>query len=408
MSTIDIVMPSPGESVTEAQIASWFKQSGEQIQKNDVILELETDKASLEIVAEADGVLEILIEEGEVVPVGSVLGRIDTAATGGSAPAVEKPAEKVAQTQETPAPAASGGHDGFKSPAVARLSEEKNVDVKDVTGTGKDGRVTKEDVLNHLEKRPSAMPQGIGVREESAPAPAASGHRSEKTVAMSMMRRRIAQRLKEVQNTAAILTTFNEVDLSAVMDLRARYKDKFKEVHDAGLGFMGFFTKAVIEGLKRFPAVNAEMRGTDIIFKDYYDVGVAVSTEKGLVVPVVRNAESLSVAGIEKEIVRLAKRARDGKIGIDEMTGGTFTITNGGVFGSMLSTPILNAPQTAILGMHTIQKRPVVVEDQIVIRPMMYLAVSYDHRVIDGKEAVQFLVTVKQCLEDPARLLLEV
>ncbi|MBW7875319.1 MAG: 2-oxoglutarate dehydrogenase complex dihydrolipoyllysine-residue succinyltransferase [Candidatus Cloacimonetes bacterium] len=386
-----IEMPSPGESVTEAQIAKWFKASGDFVKKNEVLMELETDKASLEIVAEADGVLEILVSEGEVVPVGTILGKIaassaPAAKSVASAPSVVQAAEVVPDLKS------------FQSPAVKRISEEEKIDTSKISGSGKDGRVTKSDVLEAVAK-PLATPEK---------SPVVSGNRVERPVALSMMRKRIAQRLKEVQNTAAILTTFNEVDLTEVMEIRQKYKDRFKEKHGANLGFMSFFTKAVIEGLKRFPGVNSEWRDSQIVYKDYYDIGVAVSTEKGLVVPVIRNAETLSLAGIEKEIVRLANRARDGKLSIEEMSGGTFTITNGGVFGSMLSTPILNSPQTAILGMHTIQKRPVALGDQVIIRPMMYLAVSYDHRVIDGREAVQFLVTVKECLEDPSRLLLEI
>jgi len=396
-----IEMPSPGESVTEAQIAKWFKTSGDYVKKNEVLMELETDKASLEIVAEADGVLEILVAEGEVVPVGTILGKIaassaPAAASVASAPAVVQAVEAVPDLKS------------FQSPAVKRISEEEKIDTSKISGSGKDGRVTKSDVLEAVAKplvTKSSETQPLETPEKSI---VVAGNRAERPVALSMMRKRIAQRLKEVQNTAAILTTFNEVDLTAVMEIRQKHKDRFKEKHGANLGFMSFFTKAVIEGLKRFPGVNSEWRDSQIVYKDYYDIGVAVSTEKGLVVPVIRNAETLGLAGIEKEIVRLANRARDGKLSIEEMSGGTFTITNGGVFGSMLSTPILNSPQTAILGMHTIQKRPVALGEQVVIRPMMYLAVSYDHRVIDGREAVQFLVTVKECLEDPSRLLLEI
>ncbi len=398
-----IEMPSPGESVTEAQIAKWFKASGDLVKKNEVLMELETDKASLEIVAEADGVLEIVVSEGEVVPVGTVLGKIILGAQASVTPVAPAKAETTSR--------ASTHQDltTFQSPAVKRIAEEEKIDTSKLAGTGKDGRVTKADVLQKLaQPAPKEAAKPAASSEPVVAVSSSAGHRQERPVALSMMRKRIAQRLKEVQNTAAILTTFNEVDLTAVMDIRQKYKDRFKEKHGVGLGFMSFFTKAVIEGLKRFPGVNSEWRDSQIVYKDYYDIGVAVSTDKGLVVPVIRNAENLTLSGIEKEIVRLANKARDGKLSLEEMSGGTFTITNGGVFGSMLSTPIINSPQTAILGMHTIQKRPVALGDQVVVRPMMYLAVSYDHRVIDGREAVQFLVTVKECLEDPSRLLLEI
>lgn len=404
---MDIILPSPGESVTEAEIAQWHKKDGEFVEKDEVVLEVETDKAALEIVADCSGILKIHEEEGAVVEVGTLLATI----TPGEG-SVSAPSESAAPTQvavDTPNVEASGKFVDFESPAVAVLAKSNGVNVTDVTGSGKDGRVTKSDVQNYISTKATVVPSTPAVKEAEIVDSVFSevDMRSEEPKKIPRIRRKIAQRLKEVQNTAAILTTFNEVDMTEIMALRSRYKDEFKEKHGVGLGFMSLFTKACVEALKQFPDVNSEWRGEELVYKNYADVGIAVGTDKGLVVPVVKNAQTMSLASIEKEIRRLALKARDGKLSIDDMTGGTFTITNGGVFGSMLSTPILNAPQTAILGMHNIVKRPMVVDNEIKIRPVMYLALSYDHRVIDGSEAVSFLVSIKNSIEDPARLLLE-
>ena len=405
MST-EIIVPALGESVVEATVAKWLKKVGDTIAVDDALVELETDKVTLEVNAKAAGVLkEITAQSGATVEVGAVLGMIGEGT--GTAPAPKAEAPKAAAAPAAPKvvePQKGSGNDTFLSPAVRKLVDDNKVDTSGISGTGKDGRLTKGDVLDALNK-PSAAP--------AAKAPAApSGPRSkadrEERVKMTRLRQRIAERLKEAQNTAAMLTTFNEVDMSHIMALRNSYKDAFEKKHGTKLGFMSFFVKAAIQALKDFPAVNAEIDGTDVVYKNYYDIGVAVSTPTGLVVPVVRDADQKGYAAIEKEIGQLGLRARDGKLSIEDMTGGTFTITNGGVFGSMMSTPIINPPQSAILGMHATKERPVVVNGQIVIRPMMYLALSYDHRIIDGKEAVSFLVRIKDAIEDPQRLLLDV
>lgn len=406
MST-QIVVPALGESVVEATVAKWLKKVGDTVAVDDALVELETDKVTLEVNAKAAGVLkEITAQSGATVEVGAVLGSIGEGS--GIAPAPKAEAAKADTKKVAPEkivePMKGSGDDTFLSPAVRKLVDDNKVDTSGMSGTGKDGRLTKGDVLDALNK-PSTAP--------AAKAPAApSGPRNkadrEERVKMTRLRQRIAERLKEAQNTAAMLTTFNEVDMSHVMALRNSYKDAFEKKHGTKLGFMSFFVKAAIQALKDFPAVNAEIDGSDIVYKNYYDIGVAVSTPTGLVVPVVRDADSKGFASIEKEIGDLGLRARDGKLGIEDMTGGTFTITNGGVFGSMMSTPIINPPQSAILGMHATKERPVVVNGQIVIRPMMYLALSYDHRIIDGKEAVSFLVRIKDAIEDPQRLLLDV
>ncbi|MBI1686281.1 2-oxoglutarate dehydrogenase complex dihydrolipoyllysine-residue succinyltransferase [Caulobacter hibisci] len=403
----DIMTPALGESVTEATVARWTKKAGEAVKKDELLVELETDKVSLEVVAPADGVLAaISAEEGATVVPGTVLGVVTEGATASAAPAAA-PAPKAAAPAPAPAPAPVAAAAPAAptaapvSPAPARIAAETGLDLSKVAGTGKDGRVTKGDALAALEARASAPAPA------AAPAAPRPIHEREERVKMTRLRQTIARRLKEAQNNAAMLTTFNEVDMSAVMALRAQYKDVFEKRHGVKLGFMSFFTKAVVAALKAVPDVNAEIDGTDIVYKNHYDIGVAVGTDKGLVVPVVRDADVLNLAEIEKAIGDLGKKARSGGLAIEDMQGGTFTITNGGIYGSLMSTPILNAPQSGILGMHAIKERAMVVGGKIEIRPMMYLALSYDHRVVDGQGAVTFLVKVKEALEDPQRLLLD-
>lgn len=410
VSKTDIKVPSVGESVTEGVLSRWIKKSGDYVKSGEALFELETDKAAQEVPAPASGVLTASVKEGTTVNIGSVVGTIDTSA---AAPAGSPAAGAVAGAgAAAAATAATGAASAHLSPAVAYQVAEKGVDVASVTPTGPGGRITKGDVLAAAESKSAAPATPSAPAPAPATAPAApvalSAERAATRQKMPTIRQRIAQRLVEAQQTAAILTTFNEVDMSRVMDLRAKYKDSFQKKHGIGLGFMSFFVKATTEALQAFPAVNAQIDGTDMIFHNYCDVGVAVSTERGLMVPILRSAEKLSFAGIESGIADYAKKARENKISVNDLQGGTFTITNGGVFGSLLSTPILNPPQSAILGMHSIKKRPVVVDDQIVIRPMMYLALSYDHRIIDGKEAVSFLVRIKELIEDPERLMLAV
>lgn len=413
---LEIKVPQAGESVTEAMISEWYKQDGDFVKKDELIGEFETDKANMEFAAEADGQLHIAIAQGEVVAVGQVIGTIDTGASGetaadsatsapvNEAPSAENPSPDPAQEQDSKA------HQESLSPAVRRIVEEEKLDPKSISGSGKEGRILKEDALKAASTKPPVVEPAKPVAKPQVaanePKPVL-GSRNSRSVPMSMMRRRIAQRLVEAQQTAAILTTFNEVDMSAVMELRNKYKDSFEKKHGVRLGFMSFFVKACIEALREVPEINAQVDGNTLIYNDYNDVGVAVGTPKGLVVPILRNAETMSFAQIENQINTYALQARDGKISLDDLAGGTFTISNGGIYGSLLSTPILNPPQSGILGMHKIEKRPVVVDDQIVIRPMMYLALTYDHRIVDGKGAVTFLVKVKECLEDPARMLLE-
>jgi 2-oxoglutarate dehydrogenase E2 component (dihydrolipoamide succinyltransferase) len=412
---VDIKVPAMGESVTEATVARWFKNEGDAVARDEPLVELETDKVTVEVPAPVDGAIaSIAVQAGATVEVGTLLGTI----TEGQVPAGAKPApaekpaapaspppppqhKPVVETAKQPAASTSEA----VMPSVRRIAEEEGLDPKSVPGTGKDGRVTKGDALAALESR--AAERSV---KPVAVAPAGPRHNAnrEERVTMTRLRRTIALRLKESQNTAAQLTTFNEVDMSHVMALRSEYKDSFEKKHHVRLGFMGFFVKACIAALKDLPSVNGEIEGDDIIYKNYYDIGVAVSTERGLVVPVVRDADKLSLAEIEAAISDYGARARDGKLKLEELQGGTFTITNGGVFGSLMSTPILNSPQSGILGMHKIQPRPVAIEDKIVIRPMMYLALSYDHRLVDGREAVTFLVRVKENLEDPQRLLLDI
>ncbi len=402
----EIKVPALGESVTEATVAKWFKKVGDAVAMDEALCELETDKVTVEVNATAAGAIaEILVPEGDTVEVGAVLCTVEEGAAGAKSapkPAAEKPAaEKPAPAKPAAPPAAQPAKAapaaGVASPAARKLAEEKGVDAGAMTGTGKDGRVTKADVAS---AKPAAAPA-----QPAAPRPA--GDREER-VRMSRLRKRIAERLKEAQNTAAILTTFNEIDMTNVMALRERMKDQFEKKHGAKLGFMSIFVKACIQALKELPAVNAEIDGDEIVYKNFYHIGVAVGTPQGLVVPVVRDADAMSFAAIEQTIGELGRKARDGKLSLEDLTGGTFTISNGGVYGSLMSTPILNPPQSGILGMHKIQPRPMVVDGEIRIRPMMYVALSYDHRIVDGREAVTFLVRVKECVEDPERLLLEV
>jgi len=400
----DIMTPALGESVTEATVARWAKKAGEAVRKDEILVELETDKVSLEVAAPSDGVLsEISAEEGATVEPGAVLGRITEGAAAAAAPKANGGAKAEAPKVEAkPEPAPAAKAEPVLAPSAQRVAAENKLDPAAIPGTGKDGRVTKGDALAALEARAKAP--------TSAPAPSAPRaiHEREERVKMTRLRQTIARRLKEAQNAAAMLTTFNEVDMSGVMAVRNQYKDVFEKKHGVKLGFMSFFVKAVVHALKQVPDVNAEIDGTDIIYKNHYDISVAVGTEKGLVTPVVRDADGMSLADIEKEIGALGKKARDGALSMDDLQGGTFTISNGGIYGSLMSTPILNPPQSGILGMHKIQERPMVVNGQIVVRPMMYLALSYDHRIVDGKGAVTFLVHVKEAIEDPQRLLLDV
>lgn len=425
----EIKVPAVGESVSEATIGEWAKKSGEFVKRDDVILMLETDKASVEVVAPNDGVLVTQAKAGEVVKIGAVVAYIDTAGTATAGMPAPAPKAEAPQAKAPTAPPPAGASKQIApelqqhlSPAVRRVVEEKGVDPASVKGTGKDGRLVKADVENAAPAgatngagavsagAPAAAPM-VAKKSELPPLPVARGNvtgERVKRVPMTTIRKRIAERLVQAQHTAAILTTFNEVDMTQVLALRDKYKDKYKEKYGVSLGFMGFFVKAVIEGLKEIPGVNASIEGTDIIYHNYYNIGVAIGTEKGLMVPVIKDADRLSIAEIELAIKHYAIKARDGKITVDDFADGTYTISNGGVYGSLMSTPILNPPQSGILGMHKIEERPVVVNGQIVIRPMMYIAMSYDHRMIDGKEAVTFLVKVKECIEDPTRILLEV
>jgi len=428
--SIEVKVPPLPESVSEATLVTWHKKPGEAVSRDENLVDIETDKVVLEVPAPADGVLgEILAQEGDTVTAGQLLARLEAP---GAAAAASQPAAAPAAAAKATAAVSTPTNVEDLSPAVRRLLAENGLDPNQIPGTGKGGRITKEDVQNYLEAREGSFDEPVHLRDTpraeaapaaqpeapkapapkpapvAAPAPALSGERPERRVPMTRLRARIAERLVEAQHTAAMLTTFNEVNMKPVMDLRAKYKDQFEKAHGIKLGFMGFFVKAAIEALKKFPAVNASIDGSDIVYHGYFDIGIAVSTPRGLVVPIIRDADQLSLADIEKAIADFGTRARDGKLSLDELTGGTFSITNGGIFGSMMSTPILNPPQSAILGMHAIKDRPVVENGQIVIRPMMYLALTYDHRIIDGREAVSSLVTMKDMLEDPARLLLEV
>ncbi|MBC3924423.1 2-oxoglutarate dehydrogenase complex dihydrolipoyllysine-residue succinyltransferase [Pseudomonas lurida] len=406
---IEIKAPSFPESVADGTVATWHKKPGDAVKRDDLIVDIETDKVVLEVLAEADGVLgAIVAEEGATVLSNQVLGSIEEGSAAAAAPAA---AAATAAASAPAAAAAAGAEDPIAAPAARQLADENGINLASIKGTGKDGRVTKEDVVAAVEAKknaPAAAPAKAAAPAAAAPVFAA-GDRTEKRVPMTRVRATVAKRLVEAQSNMAMLTTFNEVDMTEVMALRSKYKDLFEKSHNGvRLGFMSFFVKAATEALKRFPAVNASIDGNDIVYHGYADIGVAVSSDRGLVVPVLRNAELMSLAEIEGGIATFGKKARDGKLTIDEMTGGTFTITNGGTFGSMMSTPIVNPPQAAILGMHNIIQRPMAINGQVVIRPMMYLALSYDHRLIDGKEAVTFLVTIKNLLEDPARLLLDI
>jgi len=400
--TIEIRVPQLPESVADATLVAWRKQPGEAANRDENLADLETDKVVLEVPAPAAGVIkEFKVQQGATVKSGDLLAIFEPGATAVAAPKAASKTEAAAAKTETAAKSASGTKLG---PAARRVVEETGVEAAAVSGTGRDGRVTKADVVAHAAKQAtsSATPSKVAAPPSVVP----SGPRAEQRVPMTRLRQRIAERLVQAQHTAALLTTFNEVDLTAINELRARHKDRFEKQHGVKLGFMSFFVKASIEALRKVPVMNAAVDGNDIIYHEYYDIGVAVSTDRGLVVPVLRNAENLGFAEIERQIADFGARARSGSLTIEELQGGTFTVTNGGVFGSLLSTPIVNAPQSAILGMHKIQERPVVIDGQVVVRPMMYLAVSYDHRIIDGREAVQFLVAIKDCLEDPGRMLL--
>jgi 2-oxoglutarate dehydrogenase E2 component (dihydrolipoamide succinyltransferase) len=404
---MDIKVPAMGESVTEGTLANWLVKPGQAVKQDDPIAEIETDKVAIEVPAPAAGVItEHLVKEGETVSIGKVIAKLQEGASASAAPAPAAKPAASAKPSASAAPAAPAAKATDKAaPSVTRIAAEAGVNPADIPGTGKGGRATKGDALAYVASTPATAPAAARA-PEPAHTPRELGPREER-VKMTRLRQTIARRLKEAQNTAAMLTTFNDVDMSEVMELRKRHKDAFEKKHGVKLGFMGFFVRACVAALKEIPSVNAEIDGTDIIYKNFYNVSVAVGTDKGLVVPVVRDADTLSLAGIETEIGRLGALARDGKLAMEDLQGGTFTISNGGVYGSLMSTPILNPPQSGVLGMHRIEERPVVVDGKIVARPMMYLALSYDHRLVDGKEAVTFLVRVKEALEDPERLLLD-
>jgi 2-oxoglutarate dehydrogenase E2 component (dihydrolipoamide succinyltransferase) len=433
--TIEVRVPQLPESVADATLVSWHKKPGDSVVRDENLVDLETDKVVLEVPAPVAGVLkEIRLSDGTTVTSGQILAIIEEGAAavpGASAPAILAASSGATAAAKDTVAKGAGARDskpdtvkpdtagGKLSPAAKRVAEENKVDPKTVAGSGRDGRVSKSDVVNYLTTKDAASPAtatataaaaGVAAKAPAqfVPAPSARTARAEQRVPMTRLRARIAERMVQAQATQALLTSFNEVDLHSVNELRARYKDPFEKQYGVKLGFMSFFAKACVEALKKFPAVNASVDGSDIVYHEFFDIGVAVSTDRGLIVPVLRDADQLSFADIEKSIGNFAARARAGSITIEELTGGTFTITNGGVFGSLLSTPIVNSPQSAILGMHKIQDRPVVIDGQVVVRPMMYIALTYDHRIIDGREAVQFLVTVKQCLEDPARMVLHI
>jgi 2-oxoglutarate dehydrogenase E2 component (dihydrolipoamide succinyltransferase) len=404
--SIEVKVPQLPESVTDATLVAWHKKAGEAVGRDENLVDLETDKVVLEVPSPSAGVIkELKVQNGATVTSGQILAILEEGA------AASAPAEKPQAAPAAEAKSNGGGAAAAKlAPAAKRMVEEHKLDAGQIAGSGRDGRVTKGDVIQHISKKEAAPAPAEKQAKPSAPAvqlPPAAGARNEQRVPMTRLRARIAERLIQAQSTAAMLTTFNEVDLTAVNEIRARYKDKFEKTHGVKLGFMSFFVKAAIEALRKFPAVNASIDGNDIVYHEFYDVGVAVSTDRGLMVPVLRNAEHMSFAQVEVAVGAYAQKARDGSITLEELTGGTFTLTNGGVFGSLMSTPILNPPQVAILGMHKIQERPMVINGEIKIRPMMYLALTYDHRIVDGRESVQFLVAIKEALEDPARLLLQ-
>jgi len=408
--SIEVKVPQLPESVTDATLVAWHKRPGERVSRDENLVDLETDKVVLEVPAPVSGVIkELKAENGATVTSGQLLAILEE---GGAAEQSAQPKENAAPAAAAAAPAASAGEGrgasaGKLAPAAKRMVEEHKLDPGQIAGSGRDGRISKSDVIHHLAGKDGTAAQPAPVKAPAAVVLPAAGVRTEQRVPMTRLRARIAERLIQAQSTAAMLTTFNEVDLTAVNEIRARYKDKFEKSHGVKLGFMSFFVKAAIEALRRFPAVNASLDGNEIVYHEYYDIGVAVSTDRGLMVPVLRNAESMSFAEIERAVGAYAQKARDGSITIEELSGGTFTLTNGGVFGSLMSTPILNPPQVAILGMHKIQERPMVIDGQIKVRPMMYLALTYDHRIVDGRESVQFLVAIKDALEDPSRLLLQ-
>lgn len=409
--SLQIKVPPVGESITEVTLSSWLKKDGDTVEMDEAIAELESDKATFELTAEKAGVLKTIAKEGDVLPIGAIVCTIEEGGVAAPKAKATEPAKAEAAPVATAAPAdkAATYASGTPSPAAAKILAEKGIDPKGVNGSGVNGRLTKEDAV--MADKISENPQTRTAAAASIPAPVApvkAGERSERREKMSPLRKTVAKRLVAVRNETAMLTTFNEVDMAPIMELRGKYKDKFKEKYGVGLGFMSFFTKAVCEALKEWPSVGARIEGEEVVYSNFTDVSIAVSAPKGLVVPVIRNADSMSLAEIELAVAALAGKARDSKLTLEEMTGGTFTITNGGVFGSMMSTPIINSPQSAILGMHNIIERPVAVNGQVVIRPMMYVALSYDHRIIDGRESVSFLVRVKQLLEDPSRLLLGV
>lgn len=408
--SIEIKAPVFPESIAEGTVATWHKQPGEACSRDELIVDIETDKVVLEVVAPADGFIEeVLKGEGETVEGGEVIGRFKEGAAEASSPATDKQESKKPAADDKAVDSDAPAGDAILSPAARKLAEEHNIDPGAIKGTGRDGRITKEDVKNQVDDTKSSSASTTQKPAVAKPEMnLAPGERLEKRVPMTRLRASIAKRLVNAQQTAAMLTTFNEVNMGPIMAMRKEYQESFTKRHDIKLGFMSFFTKVVTEALKRFPAVNASIDGNDMVYHGYQDIGVAVSTERGLVVPVIRDTDALGLADIEKKIVEYGTKAKDGKLTIEEMTGGTFTITNGGIFGSLLSTPILNPPQTAILGMHKIQERPMAVNGKVEILPMMYLALSYDHRMVDGKDAVQFLVTIKELLEDPARILLDV
>ncbi|MFN3801538.1 2-oxoglutarate dehydrogenase complex dihydrolipoyllysine-residue succinyltransferase [Belliella pelovolcani] len=406
----DMIVPTVGESITEVTLATWLKADGDYVELDEIIAEVDSDKATFELPAEANGILRHVAQEGDTLEIGGLICKIEV--TEGGAPAEE--ASATESSSSAPSGAATSDKEtyatGHASPAAAKILAEKGIDAKDVKGTGKDGRITKEDAENAQKKAPEApkttsKPAASNSEASAAPAPKISGSRDSRREKMTSLRKTVSRRLVAVKNETAMLTTFNEVNMGPIMEMRKKFKDQFKEKHGVNLGFMSFFTKAVCVALQEWPAVNAQIDGNEIVYNDFCDISIAVSAPKGLVVPVIRNAESMSFEEIEKEVVRLATKARDNKLSIEEMTGGTFTLTNGGIFGSMMSTPIINAPQSAILGMHNIVERPMAVNGEVKILPMMYLALSYDHRIIDGRESVSFLVRVKQLLEDPTRLL---
>ena len=410
--SLEMKVPAVGESITEVTLAQWTKNDGDYVEMDEIIAELESDKATFELPAEKAGILKIIAQEGDTLDIGALLCSIEE----GSAPAAgaeesTTPAIADASTKEKPTAGQETYASGTPSPAAAKIIAERGIDTASISGTGKDGRITKDDAQKASDTPKVATP-AVAAAAKAEPSVVSEarnpGARNERRERMSALRKTIAKRLVTVKNETAMLTTFNEVDMKPIMDLRGKYKDQFKEKHGVGLGFMSFFTKAVTHALNEWPSVNARIDENEIVYNDFADISIAVSAPKGLVVPIIRNAESMSLQQIEKEIISLATKARDNKLTLEEMTGGTFTITNGGVFGSMMSTPIINAPQSAILGMHNIIQRPVAVNGEVVIRPMMYLALSYDHRIVDGRESVGFLVRVKQLLEDPARLLLDV